>query len=147
MRQKKASLRPVADVFAILTLGAVLSSASLALPSAARAAETDWAKARPVTVVMTEYKFTPDHLRFERGVPYRLHLENRGKEVHEFTAPTFFKTIRLHNPNVLSPASGDVVLSPGQQKDVYFIAERPGRYDLTCADHDWDGMIGSIVVD
>ena len=23
----------------------------------------------------------------------------------------------------------------------------PGRYPLTCADHDWDGMVGEILVE
>ena len=48
--------------------------------------------AEPVTlnVVMIDYKFQPDHLTLQHGVLYRLHLENHGKETHEFTAPTFF---------------------------------------------------------
>src|SRR6266568_3019393 len=30
---------------------------------------------------------------------------------------------------------------------VYFIATRPGSYELTCADHDWAGMTARITVE
>ena len=49
----------------------------------------DWSQAETVTVVMVDDRFVPDHLSFRHGVPYRLHLENRGKDLHEFTAPEF----------------------------------------------------------
>jgi plastocyanin len=35
----------------------------------------------------------------------------------------------------------------GNSVSIFLIAPRKGQYDLTCADHDWDGMIGSITVD
>jgi uncharacterized cupredoxin-like copper-binding protein len=130
-------------VLAVLAAGALASSAGAAAPPPTA---VDWAKARRVDVVMTEYRFIPDHLTFQRGVPYRLHLENHGKELHEMTAPDFFKAVMLRDPGVRSPASGDVDVRPSQQKDVYFVAERAGRYELSCADHDWAGMTGEIVV-
>ena len=40
-----------------------------------------------VTVDLVDYRFVPDHLVFRRGIAYRLHLENKGGEQHEFTAP------------------------------------------------------------
>jgi len=39
------------------------------------------------------------------------------------------------------------VLQPNEQKDLYFIARRPGQYDMRCADHDWAGMTGDITVE
>lgn len=113
----------------------------------AGAQTVDWAAAQTVTVVTTEYRFTPDKLTFRRGVPYRLHLENSGNELHEFTATAFFKILRIGNPEVLAQGAPEIVLQPKEQKDLYFIAEQSGRYQLTCADHDWAGMIGEIVIE
>jgi uncharacterized cupredoxin-like copper-binding protein len=94
-----------------------------------------------------EYRFEPAHLVFRQGIAYRLHLDNEGKEMHEFTAPDFFKAVRVGNPEILAGNGDDVVVQPGQQRDLLFVAERPGRYRLTCADHDWAGMDGDITIE
>ena len=104
------------------------------------------AEAVRVDVAMVDYRFSPDRLTFEHGVHYRLHLENRGKETHEFTAPTFFSTAKLDNPEVLNREHSEVVVQPGESKDVFFTPGAPGAYDLRCGDHDWDGMVGGITV-
>lgn len=96
---------------------------------------------------MTEYRFTPNQLSFRQGASYRLVLDNRGKELHEFTAPGFFGAIVLDNPDVLVAAGNEVVLQPGERKELRFRAQKPGRYRLTCADHEWDGMTGEIVIE
>jgi uncharacterized cupredoxin-like copper-binding protein len=103
----------------------------------------------PVTmnVTMIDYKFVPGHLTFRHGVAYRLHLENHGKETHEFTAPTFFATAKIDNPDVLNRERSEVVMQPGDVKDVFLTPGKPGTYDLRCADHDWNGMIGGITVE
>jgi uncharacterized cupredoxin-like copper-binding protein len=41
----------------------------------------------------------------------------------------------------------EVVVQPGATADVYLVPLKPGTYRLICADHDWDGMVGQIVVD
>jgi uncharacterized cupredoxin-like copper-binding protein len=100
-----------------------------------------------VDVVMIDYQFVPDHLIFQHNVYYRLHLENHGKETHEFTAPVFFAASHVDNPDVLNQDRTEVVLQPGDKKDVFFTAPpKPGSYDLRCADHDWYGMVGGITV-
>jgi uncharacterized cupredoxin-like copper-binding protein len=99
-----------------------------------------------VTVTMVEYKFTPDHLTFQHDVHYRLHLENHGKETHEFTAPVFFAAAKIDNPDTLNRERSEVVLQPGESKDVFLTPGKPGTYDLRCADHDWNGMVGGITV-
>jgi len=102
----------------------------------------------PVTidVAMVDYRFSPDHLNLQHGVHYRLHLENRGKETHEFTAPVFFAAAKLDNPEVLNREHTEAVLQPGESKDIFFTPGAPGNYDLRCGDHDWDGMVGGITV-
>jgi len=102
----------------------------------------------PVTlaVTMVDYKFMPDHVVFQHGVHYRLHLENHGTDTHEFTAPVFFATAKIDNPDALNRERSEVVVQPGETKDVFLTPGKPGTYDLRCADHDWNGMIGGITV-
>jgi len=100
-----------------------------------------------VTVQLIEDRFVPDRLVFRHGVAYRLELRNDGKEMHEFTAPEFFKTIDVKNPEVLERGLPEVLLHPGERKALRFVARAAGRYPLSCADHDWDGMTGEIVVE
>jgi uncharacterized cupredoxin-like copper-binding protein len=99
-----------------------------------------------VDVIMIDYQFQPDHLTFQHNVYYRLHLENRGKETHEFTAPVFFATADIDNPDVLNRDHTEVLMQPGETKDLLLTPHKPGTYDLRCADHDWYGMVGGITV-
>jgi uncharacterized cupredoxin-like copper-binding protein len=99
-----------------------------------------------VGVVMVDYAFQPDHLTLQRGVHYQLHLENRGKETHEFTAPVFFATAKIDNPDILNREHTEVLMQPGDKKDLFLTPTKPGTYDLRCADHDWYGMVGGITV-
>jgi uncharacterized cupredoxin-like copper-binding protein len=128
-------MRPIAHAVFLVVSVAILTDAS------AIAAEPTI-----ITVVMTDYKFNPDHLVFQHGTRYRLHLENVGKELHEFTAADFFKSATIENPEVLNADHTDVVLQPHESKDVVLVPRRQGSYGLVCADHDWDGMIGNITV-
>src|SRR5690242_3904353 len=97
-------------------------------------------------VTMVDYRFSPDRLTFEHGVHYQMHLENRGKETHEFTAPIFFAAAKLDNPDALNRERTEVVVQPGESKDIFLTPGAPGPYDLRCGDHDWDGMVGGITV-
>jgi plastocyanin len=100
-----------------------------------------------VNLTMIDYRFIPDHLIFEHDVHFRLHLENHGKETHELTAPTFFATADIDNPEALNHERTEIVMQPGETKDIFLTAHRPGTYDLLCADHDWAGMVGGITVE
>ena len=108
----------------------------------------DWQKtAKQVTVVTTESKFTPNKFTFRRGIPYRLHIQNRGKELHEFNAADLFKSAKIGNPEVLNADKTEVVVHPGEAKDLYFIPKQAGHFHLVCPDHDWAGMTGEITVE
>jgi uncharacterized cupredoxin-like copper-binding protein len=96
---------------------------------------------------MVDYRFIPDHLAFQHDVHYRLHMENHGKETHEVTAPTFFASADIDNPDVLNREHTEVVMQPGDVKDLFLTAHKPGTYDLRCSDHDWNGMVGGITVE
>ena len=118
----------------------------LAIVGATPGAATDWSQAQPVTVIASEYRFSPDTLTFKRGVTYRLHIENRGKELHEFHAPAFFKAVALADPAVLNADQTEILIPPGEAKDLIFVAKKAGHYRLICSDHDWTGMTGAITV-
>jgi uncharacterized cupredoxin-like copper-binding protein len=124
----------------------LLLAASLLLPLTARAADP-WAGAEKMTVLMVDNRFEPDHLTFHAGRPYELLLENHGKEMHEFTAPAFLKAATVKDKRLLANGGSDIVVQPGKSAHILLIAPPKGQYDLTCADHDWDGMVGSITVD
>ena len=111
------------------------------------AASPDWSNAQTVTLVETDYAFDPNRLTLRLGTPYRLRVENRGEELHEFTAPAFLAAVDLRNPDALTPDRSEVVLEPGQQKDLLLVPRQAGRYPFICADHDWAGMTGEIVVE
>ena len=106
----------------------------------------DWSGAQVVPIVTTDYRFEPSELTFRVGTAYQLHVENHGKNLHELTAPAFFQAVELRNPDALNTERTELVLQPGEQKDVYLIPRQAGRYPFICADHDWAGMTGVIVV-
>ncbi len=139
----KLSARLVAGVAAAIVHVSMVLVIAWTAPAAAAA---DWSQARPVTVVASEYQFSPDKLTFKRGVAYRLHIENHGKELHEFHAPAFFKAVELADPAVLNADRTEILIHPGEAKDLTFVAKKAGRYRLICSDHDWAGMTGAITV-
>jgi uncharacterized cupredoxin-like copper-binding protein len=102
--------------------------------------------AQTVTVVMTEYRFTPNHLVFSRGVLYKLVLANHGATLHEFTAPEFFKSISIYKQNVLSGEGREIAVQPHRTAQIIFVPRQVGKYHLFCADHDFLGMTGEITV-
>jgi uncharacterized cupredoxin-like copper-binding protein len=106
-----------------------------------------WEKAETMTVHMTEYRFAPARIALRRGVPYRLHLVNDGRELHEFTAPEFFRAAGVRNPKALVADGHEASLPPGTATDVFVVPLRAGRFPLSCADHDHLSMQGEIVVE
>jgi uncharacterized cupredoxin-like copper-binding protein len=117
--------------------------ASLVVPAGAA---DPWSPAQQFVVVLADNRFEPDHLTFHAGQAYELHLENHGKDLHEFTAPAFLKAARIRDKRLLSNGGTDVVVQSGNAVSILLIAPPKGEYDLTCADHDWDGMTGHITV-
>jgi uncharacterized cupredoxin-like copper-binding protein len=127
-------------------LCSAVAALSATLATAAQAADR-WSHAEPVTVVMVDNRFEPDHLTFQQGKTYELVLKNRGKDMHEFTAPAFLKAATVKDKELLANGGTDIVVQPGNTVEVFLVAPPKGHYDLTCADHDWDGMVGNIAVD
>jgi len=141
----RTAVRPRLEL-AALVLAAGLCCADAQTPERI-APDADWANAITVAVTMVNYEFVPDRLSFRRCVPYRLHLENHGSEIHDFSRTGVLQAVELKNPEVLGPYATRIVVRPHEAKDMYFIATRPGSYELTCADHDWAGMTARITVE
>ena len=119
---------------------------ALVLPVAAAAADPPVA-AQTLTVVMVDNRFEPDHITLHSGQQYVLRLENHGKDMHEFTAAAFLQASTIKDKSKLANNGTDIVVQPGKTVTVSLTAPSKGHYDLICADHDWDGMVGSITVD
>ena len=116
-------------------------------------AAADWPRAETVTVALSEYSITPATLAFRPGKPYRLRIENKGTRRHNFTSGGFFKAIavqklRSGNKETVSPRLETVEVTPGEVKDLYFVAVTSGGYDVECSVflHATFGMEGEIVV-
>jgi uncharacterized cupredoxin-like copper-binding protein len=125
----------------------VVLLAAVAAADAQSVSGVDWSVAQSVNVLLIDDKFVPDHLVFRHAMPYRLHLENHGKELHEFTAPVFLAASVVRNPGLLANGGREIVVQPGTAVDVELMPLRPGSYELICADHDWAGMMGDIAVE
>jgi uncharacterized cupredoxin-like copper-binding protein len=100
----------------------------------------------PYTIAMTDNRFDPAAIELRAGKTYELRLVNRGRTGHEFTAPAFLKAAAIPDKTKLTNGGTDIVILPGKTVSVVLTAPPPGDYELTCADHDWDGMAGHIAV-
>lgn len=125
---------------------AAVAAAVMLAPVAAPAAGVDWSKAQSLTVIAKNYEFDPNRVTLHAGTPYRIHIENRGTETHEFNAVQLFKNAVIGNPKVLNADGAEVVLQPGAKKDLLLQPKKAGKYPLICPDHDWAGMTGDITV-
>jgi plastocyanin len=122
----------------LLALAAVCCQPAMATPPPIRP--------ESVTVVMADDRFMPDRIEFRVGVHYLLRLENHGKDLHEFTAPAFFATAKVVNRWDLANGGKEVVVQPQETKVIELTPTKVGEFTLICADHDWDGMVGKIIV-
>jgi len=41
----------------------------------------------------------------------------------------------------------EIMVQGGWAVDLYLVATRPGTFELSCAEHDWAGMMGQIIVE
>lgn len=117
------------------------------------AAAADWGAADTVTVTLSDYAFTPDHLVFHRGHPTRLVLRNVADGDHNFVAEGFFKTIAVKQ--VTGPAAAEpgswvekVVVPAGQTKELWFVPTVYGSWGFECTvpTHAMLGMTGVVDV-
>jgi len=128
--------------FLALALIATLPAPALAQPTA------DWASAKQVDVVLSNFAFTPEVLRLQHGHAYRLHFVNQGSGGHNFSAPDFFSRARIDPADSAALKDGKIELKKGEARDVRLIPAQ-GSYKVKCTHflHTGFGMKGSILVE
>lgn len=122
--------------------------------AAQRVANVDWSKAETVDIALSEYDFTPAALSFHQDHPYRLHLANKGGDVHDFASKPFFQAIAAaklvtSGATTEMPRLESIGLKAGEAKDLYFVAVTPGTYSFDCREplHAMFGMTGTARID
>ena len=118
-----------------------------------RVASAEWPRAETLTVVFSEYAFSPGTLAFRAGTPYRLRIKNGGGSTHFFVSDGFFKAIapgRLitRSGETAQPTLKSIALAPGEVNDLAFVPVGTGAYELECTAplHATFGMPGTILI-
>jgi uncharacterized cupredoxin-like copper-binding protein len=97
-------------------------------------------------------QFFPNHLQFESGHRYNLHLSNPSNQKHYFTAKDFADGIwsqKVDAGNVeIKGAIHELELRAHTQADWVFIPLRSGTYSLRCTvpGHSEAGMVGTLEI-
>lgn len=125
-----------------LIVAAVSTGPSTAQP-------TDQTGVRPVTVELSNFKFTPSDLSLSRGVTYRIHFVNTASGGHNFVAKEFFDSSSIAPDDRAKVTNGRVELDDGQTVDVTLTPGRAGKYKVHCSHfmHSTFGMTGTITVE
>lgn len=120
-----------------------------ALPaSAGTTPSADWAAAQPVTIELSNFKFTPSTLTLHRGVAYRIHLLNKASGGHNFVAKEFFAQSTVAPEDRGKLKSGGIGLDGGEAADFRLVPQQAGTYKIRCTHflHSSFGMTGTVVV-
>lgn len=114
----------------------------------------DWSNMKTISVFLSEYAFSPSTLVFQKEVPYKLEIINKGMMNHYFVSEGFFKAIATRkiqsktDGEIKAPYFSAIEVFPGHSLDLYFIPVRKGIYDLQCTikGHTKKGMKGQIQI-
>lgn len=117
-------------------------------------ATADWSAPETVTVSLSDYKFTPDHLVFHRDRPTRLVLQNVSDGEHTFVSEGFLPTVavkQIDGPNGSTPGPWveQVAVPAGQTKELWFVPAKYGAWTFECTKtgHAMLGMTGVVNVE
>jgi len=141
----------VALVFVLIAGCTATREPIVSVAPALAPASVDWSRSTRINVALESFNFTPDRMTFERGQPYRLHLENHGSGGHNFDAPEFFRSVYLRPDATtakIKAAGGVIELRRNGETDIYFVPSKSGNFPLVCSRflHESFGMVGKIVV-
>ena len=108
----------------------------------------DWSQAKPLTIELSSFKFTPARAALQRGAPYRLHLVNTSSGGHDFVAKEFFAGSLVAPEDRAKITNGGVDVGAGESVDVRLIPNRAGSFKVHCSHflHSSFGMTGTITV-
>jgi plastocyanin len=96
--------------------------------------------AETVTIVMSNFRFEPDHIQLRVGRPIRLHLINEANGGHNFNSPKLFAASSFP-PGSSAPIEGTVEIAAHQTADFTLIPQQPGTYQFKCT-HTLRGLLG-----
>jgi uncharacterized cupredoxin-like copper-binding protein len=104
------------------------------MPTAPSQATSSAMEAQKITVVGTEFTFSPSTLTLKKGQPVELTFENSGKLPHNLTIPGL---------NVKTKT-----IQPGQQDMIQFTPDKTGQFAFMCTvpGHADKGMKGTLMV-
>ncbi len=138
--------------FASLAVGLsplVLAACAATHPIQPRLASavTSFDHAPVITVSLSNFAFSPQHLALHSGQPVVLVLDNTAGGGHDFTAPEFFAAAQVAAADAALVAGGQVELQGGQSVTLHLVPAA-GEYRLSCTHlgHSVLGMTGSITV-
>jgi uncharacterized cupredoxin-like copper-binding protein len=125
-----------------------LAGILLAIATNAGAADAP-ANRQDIQIVLSNFKFTPNMLRFQRGTSYTLHLMNSASGGHSFSAPEFFAAVIVAPEDRGKIMGGKVEIPAGQTVDIAVTPMTPGTYAITCTHflHAGFGMRGQAVIE
>ena len=113
---------------------------------------------RTVEIVMSEdyeaddlYVFDQKELTFAAGETVRLHIVNKGEEIHEFVMDTAeanaeHKELMAKFPEMEHDDPNAVRLEPGQEAEILWTFGEPGSFEFACLlpGHYEAGMHGQL---
>lgn len=101
-----------------------------------------------ITIVLSNFRFTPSEIRLKAGQPVLIHLVNQGSGGHNFSAPQFFAAASMDASQRRALHKGTAELAKGASLDL-LLTPAAGRFELRCSHflHSGFGMTGSIVVE
>lgn len=113
-----------------------------------QAQSPDWGQAKPVSIELSNFKFTPSTLTLQRGTAYRIHLANAASGGHDFVAKEFFAGSTIDPEDQAKIKNGGIDLAGGEAVDIRLVANQPGTYKTHCSHfmHSSFGMTGTITV-
>lgn len=120
--------------------------AAMAFPSAAAPVPAQQAP-RVIQVVLTNYRFTPDRLSLQRGVPIVLRIVN-SQGSHNFVAPELFASSTVAPADRGYIRRGAIEVLDDETIDIHLTPNVAGRYHIACTHflHEMYGMVGEATV-
>ena len=124
----------------------LVSALFIAAPGATQT--PDWGQAKPITIELSSFKFTPASEVLQRGTVYRLHLVNISSSGHDFVAKAFFTGSTIAPEDRAKISNGGVDVAGGESVDVRLIPNLAGSFKVHCSHflHSSFGMTGTITV-
>lgn len=91
------------------------------------------------SIVLEDFRFTPNRIDAKVGVPLTIQLTNRGTERHDLNFES------LHMPGL---AGVEAILQPGETRTITLNFDQPGTHTFICtlSGHAAAGMTGAAYV-